>query len=162
MDAHLSVSYEEAAVNERFSATCRALSEALAANPKKKKEFKAKLEAYLQAREKFRAALSEDDYKYFSFQLWKEGVARYTEYQAAFHSPLYFVQTGDSKEYAQAARELEEEILGGLSKLSLREEKRVAFYTFGAAEALLLDRANSFWHKHYFKEKFFLEKYYAK
>src|SRR5256885_8586199 len=29
------------------------------------------------------AALSADDYRYLSFQLWQEGVARYVEYRAA-------------------------------------------------------------------------------
>jgi hypothetical protein len=36
----------------------------------------------------------------------------------------------------------------------------VAFYAVGAAEALLLDRANPGWQQRYLAEKFFLDKYF--
>ena len=43
----------------------------------------ATLTAYAEARAALQAALSADDYRYLSFQLWQEGVARYVEYRAA-------------------------------------------------------------------------------
>jgi hypothetical protein len=38
----------------------------------------------------------------------------------------------------------------------------VAFYPFGAAEAMLLDRVNANWKKRYFAEKFFLDKFFTR
>jgi hypothetical protein len=73
--------YDSVEVKKRFADLAHALSEALqAANTP---EFKNKLSAYRQARQHFRQSLCDDDYNYFSFQLWQEGAARYTEYRMA-------------------------------------------------------------------------------
>jgi len=52
------------------------------------------------------------------------------------------------------------ETLAGLSGLDLQRQRRVGFYYLGAGEALLLDRVNPHWQKQYFKNKFFIEKYF--
>ena len=46
-------------------------------------DFSAGLAAYLKQRREVEHTLSPDDYKYFSFQMWQEGIARYTEYRMA-------------------------------------------------------------------------------
>jgi hypothetical protein len=46
-------------------------------------QFKKLGTAYLRARKKLFARLSPDDHKYFSFQLWLEGIACYTEIKTA-------------------------------------------------------------------------------
>ena len=46
-------------------------------------EFATLAKRYVVERKKFLAQLSSDDHKYFSFQLWQEGVARYTQIKAA-------------------------------------------------------------------------------
>ncbi|HEX8922995.1 MAG TPA: hypothetical protein VF766_16085, partial [Pyrinomonadaceae bacterium] len=51
-------------------------------------------------------------------------------------------------------------IVSELPQLSLDKWQRVAFYPFGAAEAMLLDRVNPDWKKRYFTEKFFLDKFF--
>ena len=71
--------YTDARVKDQFSTLSKSLAEALQAT--KKSEFPAKLKAYIQARQVFRQMLSPDDYRYFSFQVWQEGIARYTEYR---------------------------------------------------------------------------------
>ena len=43
----------------------------------------ARFAAYLEKRKKFRSLLKADEYKYFAFQLWQEGIARYTEIRLA-------------------------------------------------------------------------------
>jgi hypothetical protein len=174
--------YDNPEVNKEFSALCQALAGALKAE---KNEFGAQLAIYLQARERFRNILSPDDYKYFSFQVWKEGVARYTELIVAarqagrlrwqvtmfdvflgsstkpdFSQAIGAYFLGDGKAYEEASRDLGEGIVGKLPELSLKDQGRVAFYSFGAAEALLLDRANPNWQKQYFAKKFFLERYF--
>ena len=45
--------------------------------------FVIELGAYRSERHKLKSLLEPKDYKYFSFQLWQEGVARYTEYSTA-------------------------------------------------------------------------------
>jgi hypothetical protein len=55
----------------------------LAAIRAKDSELGASLDAYLLARQQLQKMLKPDEYKYLSFQLWQEGVARYTEYQVA-------------------------------------------------------------------------------
>jgi hypothetical protein len=81
VDAKFAFPYKDAQVREQFSILCKLLLDALQA--KKKSEFSAKLGAYLKARRAFEQMLSPDDYKYFSFQLWQEGVARYAELRIA-------------------------------------------------------------------------------
>jgi len=73
--------YDSPEVKQQFSVLSRLLVEALQA--KSKPAFSTRLAAYLEARRQLQKMLSPDDYKYFSFQLWKEGLARYTEYRMA-------------------------------------------------------------------------------
>ena len=104
--------------------------------------------------------LSPDDYKYFSFQLWKEGIARYTEYRvahwaAAKYQPTREFQTlKDFTTFRAAADQQLRRIVHELSTLKLENYKRVAFYPIGAAEGLLLDRSKPKWRSRYFAEKF--------
>ncbi len=155
--------YDSSVVQEKFSALCRALSEALATP---NDQFSSKLSAYRAARKAFQQSFSADDYKYFSFQLWQEGVARYTEWRVAkfaaeHYSPTKEVQAlKDFKSFASTADSLQARILRRLPQLSLAREQRAAFYPFGAAEAMLLDRVNPRWQEFYFTKKFFLEAYY--
>ena len=46
--------------------------------------------------------------------------------------------------------------------LELDRLERLVFYPFGAAEGLLLDRANPNWRSRYLTEKFYVEKYFEK
>lgn len=155
--------YDSSVVQDKFSALCRSLSDALAAS---NDQFSTKLSAYRAARKAFQQSLSADDYKYFSFQVWQEGVARYTEwrvakYAAAHYSPTKELQAfKDFDSFALAADSLQARILSPLPQLSLARERRTSFYPFGAAEAMLLDRVNPRWQELYFTKKFFLEAYY--
>ncbi|HEX8920803.1 MAG TPA: hypothetical protein VF766_04965, partial [Pyrinomonadaceae bacterium] len=87
--------YEKAEVKEQFSAMSKALTDALRSH--RRKDFGSKVSAYLAARKRFQEMLAPDDYKYFSFQLWKEGVARYTEYRIASEAVSRYTP---SKEFA--------------------------------------------------------------
>lgn len=157
--------YKDAKINEQFSVLCNSLAKALQA--KKKSEFAAKLKAYLKARQSFREMLNPADYKYFSFQIWQEGVARYTEYRiAALAAKNYkprkeFRALKDYTPYSKVAGSiLNKQILPSLPTLQLEKSERLVFYGFGAAEGLLLDKANPNWRSRYANEKFYLEKYF--
>ncbi|HEX8773241.1 MAG TPA: hypothetical protein VF735_06510 [Pyrinomonadaceae bacterium] len=156
--------YEKEEIVRQFYVLGRALAEAL--QPAPAEQFATRLRAYLEARSRFKAMLAADDYNYFSFQLWKEGVARYTEYRiarlaAAGYKPgREFRALKDFNTFSQTADSILTRINSELSVPSLERQRRVAFYAVGAAEALLLDRANPGWQRDYFREKFFLERFF--
>jgi hypothetical protein len=156
--------YDAMAVQRHFDVLTRRLKAALQAP--EGKTFQMKLNAYLQAREQMRRVLSPEAYRYFSFQVWQEGVARYIEYQTAQWAARKYEPTDEFrslshyKPFSVAARDLQKRIMRRLSSTSLGEDKRVAFYPFGAGEALLLDRVTSTWQQLYWKEKFYVERYY--
>lgn len=119
---------------------------------------------YLEARRKFQQLVSADDYKYFSFQLWKEGIARYTEYHAArlaaakYRASKEFRALEDYRSFADVAQTTYEGIFRQLQTQKLGESKREVVYSFGAAEGLLFDEINPRWRSRYFVEKFDLGK----
>ena len=158
--------YERAEVAQQFSAASRALHSALGA--REGKDFRRRLAAYLSARKSLQDLLAADDYKYLSFQLWKEGVARYTEYRiakeaAARYKPTKeFASLKDFTPFAEDAARSLSLLMSDLEKMSLSERGRTAFYPFGAAEALLLDRARPRWQERYFVEKFSLASLFAR
>jgi hypothetical protein len=149
--------YDRKEVEEQFLSLSKLLADAIQTKPS---ERKAKVRSYLDARQKFQALLAPDDYKYFAFQFWKEGIARYTEYQAAhfatskFRASKEFRALKDYRSFADVARTTYEEIFKQLDTQKLGESKREVVYSFGAAEGLLLDKINPDWRRRYFIEKF--------
>jgi len=122
------------------------------------------LKSYKKARKKFKSTLSNDDYKYFSFQLWQEGIARYTEYKILellenYKASKAVQELNDFIPFHKLKTTLKNRELKNLTTLKLNESKRVCFYSIGMAEGLLLDKINPDWRKHYLSKKFFLEKY---
>ena len=150
--------YETPAVSRQFSLLVRLLLEAM--NTKSKALFAEKVSDYLAARDTLKQMLTADDYKYFAFQLWKEGIARYTEDRVAhwaatkYQPTLEFRKLKDFTTFGAAADQVRGGIVHELSTLKLEDYKRVAFYPIGAAEGLLLDRSKPKWRSRYFGEKF--------
>ncbi|MEO0422714.1 MAG: hypothetical protein AAF184_10290 [Pseudomonadota bacterium] len=116
----------------------------------------------IEARAHLRATLSAADHRYLDFQLWQEGVARYTELLVAReaigrHTPTEaFSALADVVSYAQALALLEAQLARELSVLDLARHRREAFYPLGAQEALLLDRVHPLWRERYYRHKFSL------
>lgn len=158
--------YTTPEVSKQVSVLCRLLVEAL--NTKSKDQFSTKLAAYLEARTALKKLLSGDDYKYLSFQMWKEGIARYTEDRVAhwaatnYQPSSEFRALKDFTTFANAADQVRAGIIHELSTLKLEEYQRAAVYPLGAAEGLLLDRANPNWRSRYFVEKFDNERYFTR
>ena len=123
---------------------------------------------YREARRSFQQLVSADDNKYLAFQLWKEGIARYTEYHVArlgassYRPSKEFSALKDYQSYADVARQLHDGIMRQLQTQKLGESKREVVYSFGAAEGLLLDQINPRWRRRYFVEKFDLGKLFPK
>lgn len=121
---------------------------------------------YVEARRRLQATLAPLDYRYFGFQLWQEGIARYTEYQVAhlaataYRPGADFTALHDFTPYARVADTIHRRIRRELVAADLAGARRTAFYAFGAAEGLLLDRVSPEWRRSYFIEKFDLAPHY--
>jgi len=154
--------YDRKEVQEQFALMSTLLADALSAN--RGETRKAKVSTYLAARRKFQAMLAPDDYKYISFQFWKEGIARYTEYQVAqvatskFCPSKEFTALKDYQTFQDVARKTYEGIFKQLETQQLGESKREVVYSYGAAEGLLLDKIKRGWRQRYFVDKFDLGK----
>jgi hypothetical protein len=116
-------------------------------------------------RKKFFSQLSSDDKKYLSFQLWQEGIARYTQIKAAEAAAQYqptreFVALSDFEPFSTYAAKARAETLDELTRADLGQWKRTAFYSFGAAEGLLLDRLKPQWKDEYFKNLLSMDSYF--
>jgi hypothetical protein len=156
--------YTRTEVKEQYAAMSNALAAALKA--REQEDFPAKLAAYVKAKKKFQSVLQPDDYKYLSFQLWQEGIARYTEHRVAqkaaaeYKPSKAFQELKDYTTFAEEARAILKGIEKELAALQLDKAKRTAFYALGAAEGLVLDRANPKWRERYFEEKFSLDRHF--
>jgi hypothetical protein len=150
--------YDSAAVQARFSAYTASLLRALTDAGSTSTELRA-------ARAALRSALSPEDDRYLSFQLWQEGVSRYTELRIAklaaarFASSSAFRALPDFIPFAAQAEMHERAMRLELEHLQLGQSKRVLFYPAGAGTALLLDRLNPAWHDKYFAQPFSLDAY---
>lgn len=112
---------------------------------------------YLDARKKFFAQLSADDHKYLSFQLWQEGMARYTELKSAeeaAHEPASreYAALPDFESFSAYGARVRSNTLNELKQVDLATWKRTVVYSYGAAEGLLLDRILPHWKDEYFRQ----------
>jgi hypothetical protein len=124
------------------------------------------LSDYLELRARLPDLLADKDYRYLSFQLWQEGLARYTQLAvasmaAADYEPMRgFQALKDYIPYSEAAAELRQTVRRELES-ELRELKRIFFYPLGAVEGLLLDEFRPGWRESYLIRKFYVERYFT-
>jgi hypothetical protein len=128
------------------------------------KEYKTYLKQYIKERNNFRNILSPSDYRYFSFQVWQEGLARYAEYKFLEMLSDYKVSKEvaalpDFISFAELKTKMYRNETRNLLEKKLRESKRVSFYSIGFAEGIILDRLNKQWRKKYLTDKFYIESY---
>lgn len=123
------------------------------------------LSNYLSAKQKLKESLSDDDYSYMAFQLWQEGIARYTEIKLLKLLSSYNVsqEIKNIKDFKTFNHLLEEKLgneINNITSLKLESSKRACFYSIGMAEGLILDKVNANWRNLYLKDKFNLDKYF--
>jgi hypothetical protein len=158
--------YKDKKINDDFSRMANQLAKALETTDKA--DFKTEFENYVKLRKDFNASLSEKDYRYLSFLLWKEGTSRYTEYRIArlasegYRPEKDFTHLKDYKTYREVAEHWKRQTIESLKTMRLETLGREVVYAYGAAEAMLLDRAQIKWQPRYFNEKFYLDKYFEK
>jgi hypothetical protein len=159
--------YDWQEMKDHFSRLGKLLADAIdTIDAKTESQFAARFSAYLKQRWELEHTLSPDDYRYWSFQMWQEGIARYTEYRMAdlaarrYRPTKAFRALKDYQPFARVAEQTKENILGQLKDAQLGTSQRVLFYALGAGEGFLLDRLNPRWRGRYLAEKFYLDKYY--
>lgn len=129
-------------------------------------QFAQRVSGYHLVRARFNEALAAPDYRYAQFQLWQEGVARYTELRvaelaaAAAEPPAEFRALPGYEPYGAVASQLKGAIFEALQTGTLSEQRRIVFYPLGAATALLLDRVAPDWRTRYLLEPFALDPYF--
>jgi hypothetical protein len=131
--------YAEPRVAAAHAEAARALAEAVRARGQR--TFHWRFSEYLAARRAFAAAAGPRNWRYFEFQLWQEGIARWTELALSRASPDPAMRAdGEAREAA---------ILAALGRPDLATEQRLAVYTMGAGEGLLLDVCRAPWRTNY-------------
>jgi len=121
--------YRDEAVGAAYAAASNALADVLAARGTD--GFASALEAYLAARARFADAAGERNWRYLEFQLWQEGVARWTEIALGKAYPDPAVRA--------AAEAMEARTRERLRSPDLAEQGRLLVYPYGASEAMLID-----------------------
>jgi hypothetical protein len=157
--------YEDKKINDAYDSLKIALTAAIKSEEGNDKKLLIK--NYLEKKEVFKNLLNEKDYRYFSFQLWQEGIARYTELtitKTLLDCGYVFSDAvknlNDFIELKNFYNDYYNNEINLLHGLSLYSSKRICFYAVGTGEGFLLDFTNPEWKKLYFNDKFYLEKYY--
>ena len=160
--------YDSAPVAARFADFTHAALALITGRPSSDAGERTRFADFLAARDRLRASLSEDDYRYLAFQLWQEGVARYTEYALArlaterYRPTSEFRALADYQPFDSAALAILDRITTGTRNPDLPPAKRVAFYPTGAAVALVLDAAAPGWRREYLERPFSLDAYFGR
>jgi hypothetical protein len=136
-----------------------------AVNEKDEATFQKLVSDYGAQRKKFFSQVSADDHKYFSFQLWQEGIARYTQIKSAEAAAHYdptpqFAALSDFEAFASYAARVRTDTLNELKQADMATWKRTVVYSFGATEGLLLDRINPKWKDEYFHRTLSMDSYF--
>jgi hypothetical protein len=155
--------YDSTVIINQYQKFTSALVEAV--NAIDKKEFKKYLNAYLEEKQTFKKLLKPEDYRYFSFQVWNEGLSTYTEYKFLQILSNYKISPalkaiGDLMPFSQCKKEFFNAQMIHLKELKIQTDKRVCFYPIGFAEGLLLDKVNNTWRSRYFRDKFSTDTYF--
>ena len=153
--------YDDKKIGEAFRRMCESLHDAVSGSGSQ--DYFAD---YFSARARFGGLLDEDDHRYFLFQIWQEGIARYTEYmiarqaEVAYRPTDRFGELPDVTRFGEDAQETWGKVLNELRNMSLKKSRREAFYYVGAALGVLLDRETPGWRDRYLEDKFSVEGYY--
>ncbi len=131
--------YEDPEVVAAFDHASQKLADAVSARASP--QFASAFDSYLVARQALARRVGEHNWRYMEFQLWQEGVARWTEIRLGKWYPHQGVR--------DSAAKLEQSTLEALKTPNLAEAKREVVYAHGAAEAMLLQACGAEWRTAY-------------
>jgi hypothetical protein len=154
--------YDSLPVKKQYELVAKALYKAVANI--NGKEYKSTLVEYFAERNKLKNLLPPADYRYFSFQIWQEGLARHTEYAflellAKYTPSKEVVALTDFILFPELKSKMYNTETENLLQNKLDKAQRVCFYSLGFAEGILLNKLNKFWRKKYLTDKFYIEHY---
>ncbi|HEY8592931.1 MAG TPA: hypothetical protein VIL42_08730 [Sphingomicrobium sp.] len=131
--------YDRPEVIAAFNAASLKLSAAVAARGTP--QFGRAFADYMHARAQLAAAAGEKNWRYFEFQLWQEGVARWTEIRLGKWYPRADVR--------ETAARLEQATLQELANPVMADKKREVVYAYGTGEAMLIQACWPQWREEY-------------
>lgn len=131
--------YDHAATLAAYRGASLALTDAVAARGTP--GFAAAFDRYLATRAAFAATVSARDWRYLDFELWQEGVARWTELTLGAQFPDAGVRDESARLLAATLAELRAPDMPG--------RKREIVYAMGAAEAMLMEACGPAWRARY-------------
>lgn len=131
--------YDRPTTLRAFEPAAKALSDAVAARGTPR--FPAALSTYVAKRKALAAAVGERKWRYAELELWKEGVARWTEIQLGKSFPDPAVR--------QSAAALQKKSVDWLTTHDIATSKREFVYPYRAAEAMLLEACGPWWRTEY-------------
>ena len=154
--------YSDSTVTAQYKKYVSALSKTLAEISTK--SFKSSFGEYVRERRRLQQALSSSDYRYFSFQIWQEGLARYTEYKflellIKYQPSKEVRRLPDYISFEKYRQEVYQKQFSQITDCSLEKSRRVCFYAVGFAEGLILDKLNPSWRERYLTDRFYIERY---
>lgn len=139
--------YSDEVVAEAFEDAARAAARALQASDQ---DLASYVRDYLSRREAFLSLVTDADRRYFEFQLWTEGVARWTELAITR-------EMGETdSDWQRYAHDMELWLIERLVSVDLNSAERVAAYPLGAAEAEMMERLDPAWKESYVSSPFAL------
>jgi hypothetical protein len=150
--------YDSPPVDDAFADLSKALLAAL--DESEEDSLPGKVAAYAEQRRDFARLVSGEEDRYFSFQVWQEGIARYVEYQIAKQATVSFTPSPELRglpdfvPFSQVVAALRDDIWQHLQEPDLHGDRRLGFYVLGAGTGLLLDRLAPDWKKEYFVKRF--------
>ena len=151
--------YQTPQIATAYAATSRRLAELLKGSTAEARQ------AFWRSYADFLASFTEKDRRYFSFQVWQEGISRYVELRVAelaatdYQPSVEFLALPGVEPFSEVAARMRAAIMKELLNPDLPKRKRVSFYAFGAGLGLLLDLDGQDWKQRYLSEKFFVERY---
>jgi hypothetical protein len=154
--------YADSAVVVRYKEFVSALSKCL--ENLDSRSFDSSFAQYLAERRNLQQALRPADYRYFSFQIWQEGIARYTEYKflellKTYQPSKEVLELPDYVPFDKFRAEFRQRQSSQLTDCNVQTSRRVCFYAVGFAEGLILDKLNPSWREHYLSQRFYVERY---
>jgi len=131
--------YDDPAIRAAYYQAAQALGDALEA--RRTQGFPTRVAQYVERRRALAAAAGERNWRYLEFQLWQEGVARWTE--------IALGRNSDDWATRMDADAREQEVIGGLQHPDLERQRRLVVYDLGAGEAMLLEACGVGWRARY-------------
>jgi hypothetical protein len=126
--------------------------------------FELHFKVYVAERKRFQQLLKPAEYRYFSFQIWQEGLARYTEYKYlelldGYEPSKEVSNFPDYISFRTYRQELYKKQVRRITQWDFSDHQRDCFYALGLGEGLVLDRLNPGWREKYLTDKFYIEHY---